>query len=301
MAVSKRGLGKGLSNLIPVNEGPEKTETKVVEKIVEKKVIVKEPAETMVKINQIEPNRNQPRTNFDEDALQELADSILQYGVIQPIVVNKKDDYYEIIAGERRWRASKIAGLKEVPVIIKEFSAQEVMEVALIENIQREDLNPIEEALAYQRLINDYNLKQDEIADKVSKSRAAVANSLRLLKLDERVQKMLIDDMISSGHARTLIGIQNGDKQYALAMKVFDEKLSVRDIEKLIKDMSKEPKQKVVKKPQNDFVYRDMEEQLKNIMGTKVVIHNKDNNKGKIEIEYYSQEDFERIMDLIKK
>lgn len=301
MAVSKRGLGKGLSNLIPGGESLDKTETKVVEKIVEKKVIVKEPAETKVKINQIEPNRNQPRTNFDEDALQELADSIRQYGVIQPIVVNKKDDYYEIIAGERRWRASKLAGLKEVPVIIKEFSAQEVMEVALIENIQREDLNPIEEALAYQRLIKDYNLKQDEIADKVSKSRAAVANSLRLLKLDERVQKMLIDDMISSGHARPLIGVQNGDKQYALAMKVFDEKLSVRDIEKLIKDMNKEPKIKEVKKPQNDFIYRDMEEQLKNIMGTKVVIHNKDNNKGKIEIEYYSQDDFERIMELIKK
>lgn len=301
MAVSKRGLGKGLSNLIPGGESLDKTETKVVEKIVEKKVIVKEPAETKVKINQIEPNRNQPRTNFDEDALQELADSIRQYGVIQPIVVNKKDDYYEIIAGERRWRASKLVGLKEVPVIIKEFSAQEVMEVALIENIQREDLNPIEEALAYQRLIKDYNLKQDEIADKVSKSRAAVANSLRLLKLDERVQKMLIDDMISSGHARPLIGVQNGDKQYALAMKVFDEKLSVRDIEKLIKDMNKEPKIKEVKKPQNDFIYRDMEEQLKNIMGTKVVIHNKDNNKGKIEIEYYSQDDFERIMELIKK
>ncbi len=301
MAVSKRGLGKGLSNLIPGGDSLDKTETKVVEKIVEKKVIVKEPAETKVKISQIEPNRNQPRTNFDEDALQELADSIRQYGVIQPIVVNKKDDYYEIIAGERRWRASKLAGLKEVPVIIKEFSAQEVMEVALIENIQREDLNPIEEALAYQRLIKDYNLKQDEIADKVSKSRAAVANSLRLLKLDERVQKMLIDDMISSGHARPLIGVQNGDKQYALAMKVFDEKLSVRDIEKLIKDMNKEPKIKEVKKPQNDFIYRDMEEQLKNIMGTKVVIHNKDNNKGKIEIEYYSQDDFERIMELIKK
>ncbi len=301
MAVSKRGLGKGLSNLIPGGDSLDKTETKVVEKIVEKKVIVKEPAETKVKISQIEPNRNQPRTNFDEDALQELADSIRQYGVIQPIVVNKKDDYYEIIAGERRWRASKLAGLKEVPVIIKEFSAQEVMEVALIENIQREDLNPIEEALAYQRLIKDYNLKQDEIADKVSKSRAAVANSLRLLKLDERVQKMLIDDMISSGHARPLIGVQNGDKQYALAMKVFDEKLSVRDIEKLIKDMNKEPKVKEVKKPQNDFIYRDMEEQLKNIMGTKVVIHNKDNNKGKIEIEYYSQDDFERIMELIKK
>ena len=301
MAVSKRGLGKGLSNLIPGGDSLDKTETKVVEKIVEKKVIVKEPAETKVKISQIEPNRNQPRTNFDEDALQELADSIRQYGVIQPIVVNKKDDYYEIIAGERRWRASKLAGLKEVPVIIKEFSAQEVMEVALIENIQREDLNPIEEALTYQRLIKDYNLKQDEIADKVSKSRAAVANSLRLLKLDERVQKMLIDDMISSGHARPLIGVQNGDKQYALAMKVFDEKLSVRDIEKLIKDMNKEPKIKEVKKPQNDFIYRDMEEQLKNIMGTKVVIHNKDNNKGKIEIEYYSQDDFERIMELIKK
>lgn len=301
MAVSKRGLGKGLSNLIPGGDSLDKTETKVVEKIVEKKVIVKEPAETKVKISQIEPNRNQPRTNFDEDALQELADSIRQYGVIQPIVVNKKDDYYEIIAGERRWRASKLAGLKEVPVIIKEFSAQEVMEVALIENIQREDLNPIEEALAYQRLIKDYNLKQDEIADKVSKSRAAVANSLRLLKLDERVQKMLIDDMISSGHARPLIGVQNGDKQYALAMKVFDEKLSVRDIEKLIKDMNKEPKIKEVKKPQNDFIYRDMEEQLKNIMGTKVVIHNKDNNRGKIEIEYYSQDDFERIMELIKK
>ena len=287
MAVNKRGLGKGLSNLIPVSEGSEKTETKIVEKIVEKKVIVKEPAETMVKINQIEPNRNQPRTNFDEDALQELADSIKQYGIIQPIVVNKKDDYYEIIAGERRWRASKIAGLKEVPVIIKDFSAQEVMEVALIENIQREDLNPIEEALAYQRLIKDYNLKQDEIADKVSKSRAAVANSLRLLKLDERVQKMLIDDMISSGHARTLIGIENGDKQYALAMKVFDEKLSVRDIEKLIKEMNKEPKSKEVKKPQNDFIYRDMEEQLKNIMGTKVVIHNKDNNILSLFFLYY--------------
>ncbi len=289
MAVSKRGLGKGLSNLIPVNEEP-----KVVEKIIEK-------AETIVKINEIEPNRNQPRSNFDEDALQELADSIKQYGVIQPIVVNKKDNYYEIIAGERRWRASKIAGLKEVPVIIKEYSDQEVMEVALIENIQREDLNPIEEALAFRRLIKEYNLKQDEIAEKVSKSRAAVANSLRLLKLDERVQKMLVEDMLSSGHARALLAIEDGDAQYNLAMRVFDEKLSVRDIENLMKTMSKEQKKKEAKKPQNDFVYRDMEEKLKDIMGTKVVIHNKDNNKGKIEIEYYSQDDFERIMDIIRK
>lgn len=300
MAV-KKGLGRGLGNLIPGGEEKEEPKTKVVEKVVEKKVIVKEPSETTLKINDIEPNRNQPRTYFDEDTLQELADSIKQYGVIEPLVVAKKDDHYEIIAGERRWRASKKAGLKEVPVVIKDFSEQEAMEVALIENIQRENLNPIEEALAYQRLIKEYKLKQDEVAEKVSKSRVAVTNSLRLLKLDERVQKMVIDDMISGGHARALLGISDGDKQYAVAMKAFDEKLSVRDIEKIIRDFDKLPKEKIVKKPQNDFVYRDMEEKLKSIMGTKVTIHNKDNNKGKIEIEYYSQDDFERIMDLIKK
>lgn len=296
MAV-KKGLGRGLGNLIPGGEDKEETKTKVVEK----KVIVKEPSETVLKINDIEPNRNQPRTFFDEDTLEELADSIKQYGVIEPLVVTKKGDHYEIIAGERRWRASKKAGLKEVPVIIKNFTDEEAKVVALIENLQRENLNPIEEAMGYQSLIKEHSLKQDEVAKKVSKSRVAVTNSLRLLKLDERVQKMVIDDMISGGHARALLGISDGEKQYSIAMKAFDEKLSVREIEKLVRDIDKEPKEKTVKKPQNDFIYRDMEEKLKSVMGTKVTIHNKDNNKGKIEIEYYSQDDFERIIDLIKK
>lgn len=296
MAV-KKGLGRGLGNLIPGGEDKEETKTKVIEK----KVIVKEPSETVLKINDIEPNRNQPRTFFDEDTLEELADSIKQYGVIEPLVVTKKDDHYEIIAGERRWRAAKKAGLKEVPVVIKKFSDEEAKVVALIENLQRENLNPIEEALGYQSLIKEHSLKQDEVAKKVSKSRVAVTNSLRLLKLDERVQKMVIDDMISGGHARALLGISDGEKQYSIAMKAFDEKLSVREIEKLVRDIDKAPKEKTVKKPQNDFIYRDMEEKLKSVMGTKVTIHNKDNNKGKIEIEYYSQDDFERIIDLIKK
>ena len=295
MAV-KKGLGKGLGNLIPGGETPEQKT-----KIVQKTVIVKEPAETIVKINDIEPNRDQPRTNFDEDALAELSESIKQYGIIQPLIVKKKENYYEIIAGERRWRAAKMAGLKEVPVVVKDFSDQQIMEVALIENIQREDLNPIEEALAYQRLIKEYNLKQDEVAEKVSKSRAAVTNSMRLLKLDERVQKMLIDDMISSGHARTLLGISDGDKQYTVAMKIFDEKLSVRETEKLIKNMDKPEKPGHTAISADDFIYRDMENKLKASVGTKVTIRNKGNNKGKIEIEYYSRDDFERIADLLRK
>ena len=252
MAV-KKGLGRGLNNLIPGVKEPE-------EKIVEV------TADTVLKINDIEPNRNQPRKNFDEDTILELADSIKQYGVIEPIVVTKRDNYYEIIAGERRWRAAKKAGLKEVPVVIKNFSEQEAMEVALIENIQRENLNPIEEALAYQKLIKDYKLKQDEVAEKVSKSRVAVTNSLRLLKLDERVQKMVIDDMISGGHARALLAVSNGDTQYALAMKAFDEKLSVREVEKLIKNIGSEETKKPKDKPKDDFVYRDIESKLKEII-----------------------------------
>ena len=299
MAV-KKGLGKGLGTLIPGADDI-KENTKVVEKIVEKKVIVKEPTDTKLKINDIEPNRGQPRNNFDEDALEELADSIRQYGVIQPIIVKKRDDYYEIIAGERRWRAAKMAGLKEVPVVIKDYSEQQIMEVALIENIQRKDLNPIEEALAYQRLINEYNLTQDNVAEKVSKSREAISNSMRLLKLDERVQGMLIDNMLTSGHARTLITITDKEQQYNLALRIFDEKLSVRETEKLIKNLNKPQKSKVNKVPENDFIYRDMEEKLKGIVGTKVVIHNKDNNKGKIEIEYYSKDDFERIVEILRK
>lgn len=299
MAV-KKGLGKGLGNLIPESD-KEAQKTKVVEKVVEKKVIVKEPAETIVKINEVEPNKNQPRRTFDEDALLELAESIKQHGVIQPLIVKKRDKYYEIIAGERRWRAAKMAGLKEIPIVIKDLSDQEIMEVALIENIQREDLNPIEEAQAYQRLIKEYNYKQDELAERVSKSRVAVTNSMRLLKLDERVQKMIIDDMISAGHARALLAITDSEKQYTIAMKVFDEKLSVRETEKLIKNLDKQAKPKVNMPPENDFIYRDIENKLKESMGTKVIIHNKDNNKGKIEIEYYSQDDFERIVDILKK
>ena len=290
-----KGLGRGLGSLIPEDIGQDN----VVVKEVVKEIIVKEPSEIKLKLSQIEPNREQPRKAFDEDALVELSESIKQYGVLQPLLVQKKDDYYEIIAGERRWRASKLAGIKEVPVIIKDYSSQEKMEIALIENIQREDLNPIEEALAYQRLIKDYRLKQDEVADKVSKSRAAVANSMRLLKLDERVQQMVMEDMLSNGHARALLAIEDGEQQYIVAQKIFDEKLSVRETEKLMKEIDK-PQKSPKQKPTNDFVYRDLEERLKKIMGTKVLIKNKNNNKGKIEIEYYSQDELERIMEMIK-
>lgn len=303
MAV-KKGLGKGLGSLIPEDKTgskPEKQE-KVVEKIVEKEVIVKEPAEITVNINSVEPNRDQPRKVFEEDSLEELAESIRQYGVLQPLLVQKRDGYYEIIAGERRWRAAKKAGIKEIPVVIRDYSEQEIVEIALIENIQREDLNPIEEALAYQRLVKEYNLKQDEVAERVFKSRAAVTNSMRLLKLDARVQQMLIDDMISAGHARTLLAIENGDEQYNVAMRIFDEKLSVREIEKLIKDIAKGKTEKKEKPlPANDFVYREYEEKLKGMFGSKVIIHNKENNKGKIEIDYGSREEFERIVELIEK
>lgn len=292
MAVKKGGLGKGLGSLIPGNLDDEQ-EVKVVEKIVEKKV------ESTLRITELEPNRDQPRKQFNEDALHDLAESIKQHGVLQPILVQKRENYYEIIAGERRWRAAKIAGLKEVPVIIKDFTEQEIVEVALIENIQREDLNPIEEALAYKRLLEEYNLKQDEVAERVAKSRSAVTNSMRLLKLDVRVQQMVIDDMISSGHARALIAITDGEKQYTIAQKIFDERLSVRETETLIKNLEKPVKKKEI--PTNDFVYRDFEEKLNKALDTKVVIRNKANNKGKIEINYYSKEEFERIVELLNK
>ena len=286
-----KGLGKGINALIP--EGTEE------EKIIIKEVVVKEPAETKLRISQIEPNKSQPRKMFDEDALIELSESIKQYGVLQPLLVQKKDNYYEIIAGERRWRAAKLAGVKEIPVIIKDYSDQEVVEIALIENIQREDLNPIEEAQAYQRLIKDYRLKQDEVAEKVSKSRAAITNSLRLLKLDTRVQEMVMEGKLSNGHARTIIGIEDGDKQYMIAKKIFDEKLSVREVEKLMRDLDK-PQKPVKQLPENDFVYRDLEEKFTKIMGTQVSIKNKNNNKGKIEIQYYSQAELERIYDMLR-
>lgn len=301
MAVAKKttskglgkGLGRGINALIPEDVNEEN----VVVKEVVKEVIVKEPAETKVRISQVEPNREQPRKMFDEDALIELSESIKQYGVLQPLLVQKKDNYYEIIAGERRWRAAKLAGVKEIPVIIKDYSDQEVMEIALIENIQREDLNPIEEAQAYQRLIKDYKLKQDEVAEKVSKSRAAITNSLRLLKLDKRVQEMVMEGKISNGHARAIIGIEDGDKQYMVAMRIFDEKLSVREVEKLMKQLDKPKKENKI--PANDFVYRNLEDKMTKIMGTQVVIKNKD-KKGKIEINYYSQDELERIYELLE-
>lgn len=294
-----KGLGRGLSALIPEEVEENKSDNVIVKEVV-KEVVVKEPAESKLRLSQIEPNREQPRKAFDEDALIELSESIKQYGVLQPLLVQKKDDYYEIIAGERRWRAAKLAGVKEVPVVIKDYSTQEVMEIALIENIQREDLNPIEEARAYQRLIKDYRLKQDEVAEKVSKSRAAITNSLRLLKLDERVQEMVMEGKLSNGHARTIIGIEDGDKQYLVAQKIFDEKLSVRETEKLMKELDK-PEKPERQKPENDFVYRDLEEKIRKIMGTKVIIKNKNNNKGKIEIEYYSQAELERIYEMLDK
>jgi len=287
MAV-KKGLGKGLDIMIP-------------EQIVEKKNDQTDNVsrETLIPISNIEPNRHQPRKRFDEDALQELAESIKQYGVIQPLILQKKDKYYEIIAGERRWRAARAAGLKEVPAIIKDYTPQEIVEVALIENIQREDLNPIEEALTYQRLINEFELKQDEVAERVSKSRVAVTNSMRLLKLDERVQQMLIDEMLTSGHARAILTIEDKNEQYNVASKIFDEKLSVRDVEKLVKKIGMENSKKDIAVTSDDiFVYREIEDKIRSKVGSKVSIHRKNNNKGSIEIEYYSSEELERIIEL---
>ena len=298
MAVKRNGLGKGLDSLIP-NKSTTKTSDSPVSKAKKSNETEKKTGEILVKINEVEPNREQPRKDFDEDALMELADSIKQFGILQPLIVQKKKDYYEIIAGERRWRAAKIAGVKEVPVIIKDYTEQEIVEISLIENIQRENLNPIEEAMAYKRLLEEFDLKQDEVAERVSKSRTAVTNSMRLLKLSERVQQMIVDDMISTGHARALLAIDDEEQQYQIAIRIFDEKLSVRETEKLVKAL-KNPKKEVKKeKPEHTFVYENLEEHLKNIIGTKVRVNPKANGKGKIEIEYYSENELERIYDLI--
>ena len=295
--MAARGLGKGLDSLIPnaVGEAKVKKSTQEVEKE------EKGGQETIVKITMVEPNRKQPRKNFDEDALQELSDSIKQFGLIQPILVQDRKDHYEIIAGERRWRAAKMAGLKEVPVIIRNYTEREIMEISLIENIQREDLNPIEEAQAYKRLLEEFHLKQDEVAERVSKSRAAVTNSMRLLKLTDEVQQMLIDDMISTGHARALLAIENPEEQYTVAQKIFDEKLSVRDVEKLVKNLHKPVKSS--KKSTDDktmeAIYLDIEEKFKQRLSTKVTVTSKGEGAGKIEIEFYNHEDLDRLMDLM--
>lgn len=297
MPIKKKGLGKGLDSLIPDNKSMKSVTS---EKTVESKedAAAKSGVQVM-KINEVEPNRDQPRKNFDEDALLELSDSIKQFGVLQPLLVRKRKDYYEIIAGERRWRAAKLAGVKEVPVIEKEYTDQEILEIGLIENIQRENLNPIEEAIAYKRLLEEFNLKQDEVAERVSKSRTAVTNSMRLLELSDKVQQMIIDDMISTGHARALLAIDDPELQYTLANKIFDEKLSVRETEKLVKEI-KNPKKPKEKKPvANSFIYQDLEEKMKSVFGTKVSIASKGKGKGKIEIEYYSDDELEHLFDMM--
>lgn len=297
MPIKKKGLGKGLDSLIPDNKSMKSVTS---EKTVESKedAAAKSGVQVM-KINEVEPNRDQPRKNFDEDALLELSDSIKQFGVLQPLLVRKRKDYYEIIAGERRWRAAKLAGVKEVPVIEKEYTDQEILEIGLIENIQRENLNPIEEAIAYKRLLEEFNLKQDEVAERVSKSRTAVTNSMRLLKLSDKVQQMIIDDMISTGHARALLAIDDPELQYTLANKIFDEKLSVRETEKLVKEIKNPKKPKEKKVMENAFIYQDLEEKMKGVFGTKVSIASKGKGKGKIEIEYYSDDELEHLFDMM--
>ena len=320
MAGRKNGLGRGLDALFPEKKSAVKESVKKATVKTENKTVVPEKTTDdtteesnrstighkktamIVKISSVEPNVNQPRKQFDEDALLELSESIKQYGVLQPLLVSDKKDYYEIIAGERRWRAAKLAGLKEVPVIVKDFSEQELVEISLIENIQREDLNPVEEAMAYKRLIDEFHLKQDEIAERVGKSRTAVTNAMRLLKLSEKVQQMLIDEMITAGHARAILSIADKEKQESIAMKIFDEKLSVRETEALVKRMLEPPK--TAKKSKfssaEDAIYESLEEKMKSIMGTRVQIHRKKNDKGKIEIEYYSKDELERIIDLFE-
>ena len=293
-----RGLGKGLDSLIPNTIGESKKKD-----ISNQNSMMNERPDSYVKITKVEPNREQPRKNFDEDALLELSESIKQFGLLQPILVQDRDTYYEIIAGERRWRAAKLAGLKEVPVIIRKYTEQEIVEISLIENIQREDLNPIEEAQAYKRLLTEFNLKQDEVAERVSKSRTAVTNSMRLLKLSDEVQQMVISEMISTGHARALLAIEDKEQQYTLAQKIFDERLSVREVEKMVKSLTKPVKEKKESDKAKDlsFIYQDMENKLKESLGTKVSIISKGSGSGKIEIEFFSNEEMDRIYELLAK
>lgn len=341
MAVKKTGLGKGLDSMIPSYPGRKRGAVKAKEKAAASATQGAEAsaasaedsgtaqagagetaaqaesgaatgmgttaavgAEQMMKITQIEPNRKQPRRAFEEEALRELAESIRQYGVLQPLIVQKREDHYEIIAGERRWRAAQIAGLKEIPVIVRAYSDQERFEIALIENIQREDLNAIEEAEAYRRLMEEFHLTQEEIADRVGKNRSTITNSLRLLKLDERVRQMLVDGAISGGHARALLSLESGDLQYQTALRIVDEGLSVRDVEKIVKKLQEpapEPKKPAPAESEAvALAYQDMEQNLRSALGTKVLVSRKKGNKGKIEIEYYSADELERLYMLLR-
>lgn len=294
--MAARGLGKGLDSLIPSAVGETKAKKEVSSK--KENIESKEP-ETIVKITKVEPNREQPRKKFDEEALAELSESIKQFGLLQPILVQDRKDHYEIIAGERRWRAAKLAGLKEVPVIIRNYTEQEIVEISLIENIQREDLNPIEEAQAYKKLLTEFNLKQEEVAERVSKSRAAVTNSIRLLKLSEEVQQLVIEDKISTGHARALLAIEDNEKQIEIAEKIQKDKLSVRDVEKLVKNIDKPAKAKKIDDKTLQAIYQDIEEKLKQKLSTKVTVASKGDGAGKIEIEFYNHEDLDRLLDML--
>ena len=299
--MAKKGLGKGLGAIFGedvIKESEEETAKS-------KSAVVEKSGERMIKLSLIEPNREQPRQKFDEEQLAELAESIKQYGVLQPLLVQKKGTFYEIIAGERRWRAAKMAGLKEVPVVLREYSKQESMEIALIENVQRSDLNPIEEALAYDSLVKEFGLTQEEIASRVSKNRATITNTMRLLKLDQQIQEMLIQGMLSSGHARALLPLEKKELQLKAAKMILDGSLSVRETERLVKRLTKESgDEKKEKQKEKDeklsLIYQNLEERMKHVMGTKVSIHNKDKNKGRIEIEYYSEAELERIVELIE-
>lgn len=310
--MAKKGLGKGLGAIFGEDVISREEEEHKIRESARKKG-TSDPGNTaqedgtageqMVKVALIEPNQSQPRKKFDQEQMEELAESIKLHGVLQPLLVQKKDGLYEIIAGERRWRAAKLAGLKEVPVVIRQYTPQESMEVALIENLQREDLNPIEEAKAYQRLIQEFGLKQEEIAAKVAKNRTTITNAMRLLKLDEGIQNMVIENVISSGHARALLGLEDPEMQLKAAKMIMEDKLSVRETERLVKRLIREAEEKDKPKKQEkniNFIYQNLEERMKTVMGTKVTIHNKDNNKGRIEIEYYSEAELERIVEMIE-
>ena len=309
---NKRVQLEDLDMILPVAKKPQKKTVSSSRKAAVKKAVPKrnEPKvkivevekEKFLNISLIEPNSSQPRKMFDEEQMNELAESIKTYGILQPLLVQKRGELYEIIAGERRWRAAKIAGLKEVPVIVREYTKQQTMEIALIENVQREDLNPIEEAKAYQMLIQEFGLKQEEVAERVAKNRATVTNSMRLLKLDERVQELLIQNRITGGHARALLVLEDGEQQFQLANKIISNKLSVREVERLVKLLTKPPKKKEAASEERDLsvFYHDLEEKLKSVMGTKVIINKKDKNKGRIEIEYYSSAELERLAELIQ-
>ena len=307
--MAKKGLGKGLGAIFGedvVKENKEETEkkakakaeAKAAEEMDEKGRIL------MLKLDLVQPNKEQPRKTFDEEKINELAESIKNYGVLQPLLVQKNDSFYEIIAGERRWRAAKAAGLKEVPAVLKEYSKQEAMEISLIENVQRADLNPIEEALGYKQLIDEFGLTQEEIAVRVAKSRTVITNTMRLLKLDEQIQNMLVQGVITSGHARALLSLEDIQMQLKAAKEILDKKLSVRETERLVKRLQKETSGEKKEEKKKDetlaLIYQDLEDRMKSVMGTKVSIHNKDKNKGRIEIEDYSEAELERIVEMIE-